>query len=134
MLLAEQEEAKRSIQHGDEDMGSEEALNTLEEGRSSVWSRFRASQFSPAQVQFGSIPPVPSIPSMYRSNTGEDPQQSSIAIELGPSSPGSIQSSHSLAGTNPGPQRAQSSSPRREIDLDILILSLRARAHCLFRP
>jgi hypothetical protein len=149
MLLAEQEQAERSMQYddeeqyqqhqyGDEDMGSEEdfgflqqqppdwphvltvddvrtrrtkALSTIEEVRSSVGSRSQASQFSPGAGSVGSIPPVPPIPSMYRHHTGEDPQRSSLAMGLGVSPPGSIRSSHSRAGTDPGPQQARSSSP-----------------------
>jgi hypothetical protein len=103
------------------------ALSTIEEVRSSVGSRSQASQFSPGAGSVGSIPPVPPIPLMYRQDT-EDPRQSSLAMGLGPSPPGSIRSSHSRAGTDPGPQQQpRSSSPIKSISTSSSSLGVRER-------
>jgi hypothetical protein len=162
MLLAEQEQADRSMQYddneqyhqhqyGEEDIESEEdfgfiqpewphvltvddvrsrrtkALRTSEEVRSSVGSRSQASQFSPGAGSVGSIPPVLLIPSMFRHDTTEDPRQSSVAMSLGPSPPGRIRSSHSRAGTDPGPQQPRLASPVKWISASSSSLDVRER-------
>jgi hypothetical protein len=67
----------------------------------------------------------PPIPSIYRHDTAEDPRQSSVAMGLGPSSPGSIRSFHSRASTDPGPQQwAWSSSPVKSISTCLSSLSV----------
>jgi hypothetical protein len=142
-------EQYHQCQYGDEDLESEEdlgfiqpewphvltvddvrsrrtkALSTIEEVHSSVGSRSQASQFSPGSGSVGSIPPVPPIPATYRQ---EDPRQSSIAMGLGPSPPGSIRSSHSRAGTDPGPQQhAWPSSPVKSISSSSSSFGVRVR-------